>query len=82
MLYRPFRARNHLLQVPGVARKAAHPWLTCGRSVGALLSGPCPDELIVPLGLSRTVKTLDSGFDAHFKIYRVGDETELVCPVV
>jgi hypothetical protein len=45
-LYRPFRARDLFVLDQGF-REALHPWLNCGRAVGALVSGPGPDELIV-----------------------------------
>jgi hypothetical protein len=44
-LFRPYRAENHFVQDQGF-REALHPWLTCGRAVGAQLSGPGTDELI------------------------------------
>ena len=59
-LSRPYRAQNDFVQDQGF-REALHPWLSCGRSVGALLSGPGRDELIVPsirlLALSDLSKT-------------------------
>jgi len=42
-LYRPYRAEGRFVEDQGF-REALHPWLSCGRSVGALVSGADQDE--------------------------------------
>lgn len=41
------RSNTLLVLSRGSAKNPLHPWLSCGRTVGALVSGLSPDELIV-----------------------------------
>jgi hypothetical protein len=42
-LYRPYRAESRFVEDQGF-REAVHPWLSCGRTVGALVSGTDQDQ--------------------------------------